>query len=349
MDFIDQLEKFLLKPIVKVAQNDSEDGSKLFSLGCYRRSKYDFNILDNEQKKDAIVSLIKKLRDNSYTDPKYVNFYLNLDKSEYINNILKAEPTNEDLFNLYKITGYGKGNNLEILLTIIKDKNWKLIFFKYGHDYSADWRGISLFRNFTNCLKDLNLNDDEWIDALGQHINNSIEIKTEKNFKKVMEICTQSIKDNNKCKQFIKNFFNANVELPNLFIQNKVNKLQINSKNIIRYFDYLSESKVDTAFGALYELIKFNLKDINHTTKIDYYREYTEHNFLIYEDNEGKGIEVVKLLINEMMPILKDYELSSKEVMQQLNTYFVKKLSYINLSMNMETNKIKVKAKIVKL
>jgi hypothetical protein len=347
MDFIDKLEKFLLRPRAKVYHGGSRySGSDkvFFDLGCYRGN---YGRQDKEKKKDGIISMMKKLRDNNYKHPEYTDFHLDLIGWDYFDDILALEPTNEDLFNLYKITGYGKDNKLSTFLNIVKDKDWKLKFFKYGHDYNLDWHTNNAFRNFVSYLKDLDLNDDEWINALTEHINNSIEILKREEIETLIEVSIECIKDNKKCEEFVKKMFNKEIKLSNLFIENKVSQLKIDSKSIIKHFDYNSDLQVKAAFSGLYEILKFNIKDIPYTSKIEFYNIETEYNFILYEEQDNKGLEVLKLLINEMMPALRGAKVSSQEVIDDLNEYFVKKLSYVTLSLNMNTNQ--KKEKIVKL
>ena len=350
MDFIDRLEQFLLRPRAKVyhgSEHYMESDKVFFTLGCERRN---YCSQDKDVKKDGILSMMKKLRDNNYKHPTYTDFHLDLIGWEYFDDVLKLEPTNEDLFNLYTTVGYGIGNTITTFLSITTDKDWKLKYFKYGHDYRLDAHGSNQLKTFVYQLQVLNLSDDEWIDALSNYINNSIGLKEKEKQQELIEICIACIKNDIKCEKFIKDFFNEDVNLSNLFIESIVNQLKIDSKNIIKNFNYSNNEKVSSALYVLYVLLRANFKEIGNITGIDFYSNGTEYNYITYDDKENKGIEIIKLLVNEMMPILKDLDLREhmlKNIIKDLNAQFVKKLSYINLSRDIPTNE--VKKKVVKV
>ena len=345
MNFIDKLEILLLRPRAKVYYNYYSDKRAFFSLGCDRRN---YGQQDKEIKKNGIISMMQKLRDNNNIDPDYNEFSLDLIGWNYFNDILALEPTNEDLFNLYKITGYARYNKLDTFLEVIEDKDWKLKFFKYGRNYTNDYEKEHL----KGLIKHLPvLTDDEWIDALSDYFNNSIKMNESK--ESLVEICIECIKDNHKCEQFVKKFFNEDINLSFLFIENKVNQLKIDSKSIIKNFGYSDSEQVDFSFNTLYQLLKNNLKEIGGTNQIDFYSNGSEYNFITYDDNDNMGIETIKWLIYEMMPVLKTSDVTNftnktlKDLHITFNDDFLKRIFYFNLSI--KNDKKDKKDKLVKI
>lgn len=328
MNFIDNLEILLLKPRAKVYYNYYSGERAFFALGSDRRN---YARQDKEIKKNGIISMMQKLRDNNHIDPDYQEFSLDLIGTSYFNDILALKPTNEDLFNLYKITGYAIYNKLDTFLEVIEDKEWKLKFFKYGRNYTNDYETEKL-RGLIIHLPVLT--DDEWIDALSEYFNNSIQMNESK--ESLIEICIECIKDNQKCEQFVKKYFDEDINLSLLFMENKVNQLKIDSKNIIKRFGYRDTEQVEFAFSTLYRLLTTNSKEVGGK-QIDFYRNGTEYNFITYEDSTA--IETIKWLIDEMMPILKIEDLDKhvlKDLNDGFNAEFLKRIFYYNLSLKTE-------------
>jgi hypothetical protein len=347
MDFIDKLEKFLLTPKLFYYGIPS---NKEFLLGGYKPNYYGRQ--KKEVKQDGIISMMKKLRDPSYQHPEYSSFSLdiivsNLIDYDYFKDIMALEPTNDDLLNLYRITKDNRKNKLLFFLNIFKDKEYKLKLLKYGYNYDVLFSRDYKLKDYVNALKDLDIHDDEWIEVLSSYINNSIAIKEKEKKVDLIEVCIDCIKNTEKCEKFVKDFFNENINLSELIIENTVKQLRLDSRSIIKNFGYRDNHQVSWAIMVLHKLMSSNLSEIGSITRIDYYNIDTEYNFIIYCNSDDKGIEIIKVLIDEIMPILKDLKGSIELAATEFNKHFIAKLSYINLSRNIEINQ--TKKKIIKV